>query len=118
MRSESRVFNISIKVTANQKFEFERIAKSHGLSTSEWGALILSRYKNSYGEESHTKKIYYFLNLMIEDLDKEEEKLKTQMKESYVSSTQMDFYQIKLMHNNIRKAELIKFKKRVEEHLF
>jgi len=116
--SNSRVFNISIKVTADMKSEFHRIASSHGLSVSEWGAIMLTRFRHSYGEDSHTEKIHYFLNQMIEDLEKQDRELKKVIDKPYVTELQKDFYNTFHPRIIVRITELKKFKRRVEEHLF
>lgn len=116
--NDPRVFNITLKVTADMKSEFSRIATSHGLSVSEWGAMLLTRFRHSYGEDSHTEKIHYFLNLMIEDLEKQDEELKEMMDKPYGSELQKDFYNIFHPRIIVRIVELEKFKRRVEEHLF
>lgn len=41
---------VSLKVTAHEKMIYYKIAESHNISFSEWGASILSIYQNAYGK--------------------------------------------------------------------
>ena len=48
--NNTRTMTISAKVTAYEKMIYTKIAKSNGISFSEWVASILSIYQNGYGE--------------------------------------------------------------------
>ena len=46
----NRTMTISAKVTPFEKIRYTKIAKSHGISFSEWVASILNMYQDGYGE--------------------------------------------------------------------
>jgi hypothetical protein len=48
--NNNRTITICAKVTPNEKIRYTKIAKSHGISISEWIASILNMYQDGYGE--------------------------------------------------------------------
>ena len=65
----------------------------------------------------YLQQIYYFLNLMIEDLEKEAKELKKAIDESQLLQQKV-IYETNYIKKILRITELKKFKRRVEEHLF
>lgn len=77
--SNKRNITLSIKVTAEQKAEFAKIAAKHNISLSEWSASLLEIYKDSYDKIGDPTLREIALEMEIQKKEREIKRLKAHL---------------------------------------
>ena len=77
--SNKRNITLSIKVTAEQKAEFAKIAAKHNISLSEWSASLLEIHKDSYDKIGDPTLREIALEMEIQKKESEIKRLKAHL---------------------------------------
>lgn len=77
--SNNRNITLSIKVTAEQKAEFAKIAAKHNISLSEWSASLLEIHKDSYDKIGDPTLREIALEMEIQKKEREIKRLKAHL---------------------------------------
>lgn len=88
--------NITVRVTNQQYKEFNAIAASNGLSTSNWANILISNFRNSYKEGSLSYEINELERVKKTLIKRVLEKFEISNNEEYECSKSLQITQIKL----------------------
>jgi len=67
-KKQARDKNMSVRITAREKNEFEMLANEHNTSVSNWAYNILVKHKDSYGKVENIDQLIGGIELTIEGL--------------------------------------------------
>lgn len=112
--SNKRNITLSIKITAEQKAEFAKIAAKHNISLSEWSASLLEIHKDSYDKIGDPTLRETALEMEIQKKEREIKRLKAHL-ESADHKVQVE---MKRADSAITRRDIEVFKCKKFEHQY